>query len=49
MVSINEYRRHIQNLLTERAKLVWDDRIQAQTIFDTEGDHYQLVYVGWRG
>jgi hypothetical protein len=27
---------------------VWDERIQAQTIFDTERDHYQLVYVGWR-
>ncbi|MEH2354371.1 XisI protein [Nostoc sp.] len=49
MATVNEYRQHIQNLLTERAKLVWDDRIQAQTIFDTERDHYQLVYVGWRG
>ncbi|PHJ56897.1 fatty-acid oxidation protein subunit alpha [Nostoc linckia z18] len=48
MATVNEYRQHIQNLLTERAKLVWDDRIQAQTIFDTERDHYQLVYVGWR-
>ncbi|MEH2210717.1 XisI protein [Nostoc sp.] len=49
MATVNEYRQHIQNLLTERAKLVWDDRIQAQTIFDTERDHNQLVYVGWRG
>lgn len=48
MATVDEYRQHIQNLLTEHAKLVWDKRIQAQTIFDTERDHYQLVYVGWR-
>ena len=27
---------------------MWDERIQAQTIFDADQDHYQLVYVGWR-
>jgi XisI protein len=43
------YRQTIQNLLSERAKHAWDERIQAQTIFDAEHDHYQLVYVGWRG
>lgn len=43
-----QYREYIQKLMTERANLVWDKRIQAQTIFDTERDHYQLVYVGWR-
>lgn len=48
MGTINEYREYIQKLLTEHARLVWDERIQAQTIFDTERDHYQLVYVGWR-
>ncbi|WP_225977609.1 XisI protein [Nostoc sp. CENA543] len=37
----------MQNLLNEHAKLVRDESIQAQTIFDTERDHYQLVYVGW--
>lgn len=45
---INQYRQYIQQLLTNHAKLIWDNRIQAQTIFDTEQDHYQLVYVGWR-
>ncbi len=25
-----------------------DNRIQAEIIFDTERDRYQLVYVGWR-
>jgi hypothetical protein len=48
MATVDEYRQYIQNLLTEHAKLVWDQRIQAQTIFDIERDHYQLVYVGWR-
>ncbi|NEQ08851.1 MAG: XisI protein, partial [Moorea sp. SIO4E2] len=22
---------------------------EVQTVFDTEQDHYQLLYVGWRG
>ncbi len=44
-----QYRQTIQQLLTERANHAWDDRLQAQTIFDTEHDHYLLVYVGWRG
>lgn len=48
MAAIKEYRRYIQQLLTEHAKLVWDNRIQAEIIFDTERDRYQLVYVGWR-
>ncbi|MBW4572222.1 XisI protein [Tolypothrix sp. VBCCA 56010] len=48
MATVDEYRRHIQHLLTEQAKLVWDERIQAETIFDIERDRYQLVYVGWR-
>lgn len=43
-----QYRQYLQTLLKQRASLVWDDRIQAQTIFDSENDHYQLVYVGWR-
>ena len=49
MATLNEYRQYIQNLLIEKAKQVWDERIQAETIFDTERDRYQLVYVGWRG
>ena len=44
-----QYQNHLQKLMSDRAKLVWDNRIQAQTIFDAERDHYQLVYVGWRG
>jgi hypothetical protein len=48
MDTLTQYRNHIKNLLKEHASLVWDNRIQAETIFDTEHDHYQLVYVGWR-
>ena len=44
-----QYQNHLQKLMSDRAKLVWDNRIQAQTIFDAEHDHYQLIYVGWRG
>ncbi|MBD2137425.1 XisI protein [Anabaena sp. FACHB-1237] len=47
MATIDEYRQYIKNLLTARAKLVWDKRIKAETIFDLERDHYQLMYVGW--
>jgi hypothetical protein len=48
MDTITQYRQHIQAILKAHASLVWDQRIQAETIFDTEHDHYQLVYVGWR-
>jgi hypothetical protein len=48
MADINQYRQFIQTLLSQHAKNLWDTRIQAQTIFDTQRDHYQLVYVGWR-
>lgn len=43
-----QYRNHLQTLMKQRAQRAWDDQIQAQTIFDPENDHYQLVYVGWR-
>ncbi|MGK7873316.1 MAG: XisI protein [Xenococcaceae cyanobacterium] len=49
MDTLTQYRQHIKNLLKEYARHVWDERIQAQTIFDAEHDRYQLVYVGWRG
>jgi XisI protein len=48
MATTDEYRRYIQQLLEEHAKLVWDSRIQAEVIFDVKRDRYQLVYVGWR-
>ena len=48
MDTLTQYRQYLKNLFQERAKLVWDKNIQAQTLFDTENDHYQLIYVGWR-
>ncbi|MBD2391809.1 element excision factor XisI family protein [Aphanizomenon flos-aquae NRERC-008] len=48
MAKLEEYRQYIQNLLKQHASMVWDKRIQAQTIFDLENNHYQLIYVGWR-
>jgi hypothetical protein len=48
MDTLTQYRQNIQNLLKAQADLVWDQRIQAEIIFDPERDRYQLVYVGWR-
>jgi hypothetical protein len=48
MDTLTQYRQHIKTILSEHARLVWDNRIKAETIFDTEQDRYQLVYVGWR-
>ena len=48
MASLEKYRAWIQRLLTERAQQGGDQWVEAQTIFDTERDHYQLLYSGWR-
>ena len=48
MDTIAQYRQHIKTILSEHARLVWDNSIKAETIFDTEQNRYQLVYVGWR-
>ena len=47
MASLEKYRACIQRLLTERAQQGGDQGVEAQTIFDTERDHYQLLYSGW--
>ena len=47
MASLEKYRAWIQRLLTERAQQGGDQWGEAQTIFDTERDHYQLLYNGW--
>ena len=49
MAIVAQYREYIQNLLMERAQHGGDDDVEAQTIFDTERDHYQLMYLGWHG
>ena len=45
-----EYRQYIQKLLQDRAQrsMRSSSSQEAQTIFDVERDHYQLVYVGWK-
>jgi hypothetical protein len=52
-VAVEQYRQYIQQLLSERARRVSNQRnaqeYEVQTVFDTERDHYQLLYVGWRG
>jgi serine/threonine protein kinase len=51
---VDQYRQYIQQLLTERAERAnkaqrqWTE-YEVQTLFDQEHDHYQLLYVGWRG
>ena len=43
------YRQFIQDSLLERARSrSANDPIQSQTVFDREGDHYQLVNLGWK-
>jgi hypothetical protein len=50
MASVEQYRQHIQQLLVARAERSRqsNSQVEAQTIFDRDQDHYQLVYVGWR-
>ena len=49
MEKIEKYRSYIQQLLKEYASLASaDEEVETQTIFDTENDHYQLVYAGWK-
>lgn len=49
MDKIKLYRQLIKESLIKRAKLRSpNDPIQSQTVFDHEGDHYQLVNLGWK-
>jgi len=52
-MAVEQYRKYIQQLLTERAQRAANqqraEEYEVQTLFDTERDHYQLLYVGWRG
>ncbi|MBD0304102.1 MAG: XisI protein, partial [Tolypothrix sp. T3-bin4] len=49
MAKLEEYREYIKQLLTAYSHYEKSDsEVEAQTIFDTEHDHYQLVYVGWQ-
>ncbi|ALF52861.1 XisI protein [Nostoc piscinale CENA21] len=52
-MAIEKYRQYIRHLLTERQQRASIKRnveeYEVQTIFDEQQDHYQLLYVGWRG
>ena len=52
-MAVEQYRQYIRYLLSERAQRSSRQRnaqeYEVQTIFDSEHDHYQLLYVGWRG
>jgi XisI protein len=48
MDKLEQYRDYIKQILKKyQLYTKADSVIEAQTIFDTEHDHYQLVYVGW--
>jgi hypothetical protein len=53
-MAVEQYRQHIQALLTERSQRRSGNAVNAeeqemQAIFDVERDHYQLLHLGWRG
>lgn len=50
MDKIQHYRQLIQQLLQNHAQISSNKGdVEAQLLFDTEHDHYQLLYVGWDG
>ena len=52
-MAITQYQQYIRQLLSERAERISAQRhapeYEVQTVFDDERNHYQLLYVGWRG
>ncbi|WP_293352846.1 MULTISPECIES: XisI protein [unclassified Microcoleus] len=52
-MAIEQYRQYIRHLLSERreraSRQYNAQEYEVQTLFDSEQDHYQLLYVGWRG
>ncbi|MBC6421301.1 MAG: XisI protein [Hormoscilla sp. SP5CHS1] len=49
MDKLDLYRQLIQESLLERAKLRSpNDPVKSETVFDREGDRYQLVNLGWK-
>lgn len=50
MADLKKYRQCIQTLLTDyvQRNCSGNDEVEAQSIFDTQQDHYQLIYIGWR-
>lgn len=49
ITSTNEYRQRVQELLKQYAQQAASSSdLETQLISDTEGDHYQLVTMGWQ-
>lgn len=53
-MAVEQYRQYIKHLLSERRERASMQQRNAQeyevqTLFDSEQDHYQLLYVGWPG
>lgn len=50
MDKIQQYRQLIQQILQSHAQISANKGdVEPQLIFDSEHDHYQLLYVGWEG
>ncbi|MBW4566295.1 MAG: XisI protein [Mojavia pulchra JT2-VF2] len=50
MDKLEQYRQHIQNILTKHGKYKANrEEIENELIFDTVHDHYQLMRIGWNG
>lgn len=49
MEKLEQYRNYVQQVIAEYAQLGSSpEQIERQLIFDPVGDHYQLMYVGWK-
>ena len=48
MAGVDEYRTYVQELMHRYSSYKEDKEVETQLIFDTERDHYQLLYTGWR-
>lgn len=49
MDKLEKYRKYIQDVILKYGQLGQPDGdIKTEYVFDTNGDHYQLIRVGWR-
>lgn len=49
MEKLEKYRTYIKQILTDYANPgSSDDEIETELIFDSDRDHYQVVYTGWK-
>jgi hypothetical protein len=50
MESVNTYRTVVQQILSTYAKIPYSQQgIEAQTVFDQQGDHYLVLLIGREG